>query len=145
MKKEFYVDTCIWLNLFKKEGDNTKGVPYWKIAEEFIAKIIRSNDIIIYTGFILKELKYKLNPIEYVERENFLKNESSFKFIKAKEEDYDLARKFEKDSNYEISFFDCIHLAISIRKNCTLITRDNDFIKFAKKYIKVHKPEGLIT
>ena len=36
MKKEYYIDSCIWLNMFKNEGDSSKGVPYWKIAKEFI-------------------------------------------------------------------------------------------------------------
>jgi len=32
----YYVDSCIWLNLFKKEGDVAKGVPYWEITKKFI-------------------------------------------------------------------------------------------------------------
>ncbi len=43
-QKSFYLDSCIWLNLFKKEGDSSKGVPFWKIAEDFVNKIMFSED-----------------------------------------------------------------------------------------------------
>jgi len=50
-KKSYYLDANIWLNLWKKEGDSSKGVPYWQIAKDFIDKIIFSvNDEIIYTA-----------------------------------------------------------------------------------------------
>ena len=144
-QKSFYVDTCIWLNLFKKEGDSTKGAPYWKIAEDFIDKVMFSKDQeIIYTGFVLKEMKFKLSEEEFNEKLLFLKKESKFKFIKATEEDYSFARKLESDLKYEISFFDCMHIAISKRLNFTLIARDNLLIKIAKRYIKADKPENLV-
>ena len=38
-QKTYYVDSCIWLNLFKKEGDTTKGTPYWKLAKDFLEMI----------------------------------------------------------------------------------------------------------
>jgi len=33
---KYYLDSCIWLNLLKKEGDASKGKPYWQIAKDFI-------------------------------------------------------------------------------------------------------------
>ncbi|MBU1246289.1 MAG: PIN domain-containing protein [Nanoarchaeota archaeon] len=145
-KTLFYLDSCIWLNFFKKEGDADKGIPYWKIAKDFIEKIIFSKeDEIIYSGFVLKELKFKLNEKEFKEKLLFFKNEERFKFVKATEEDYSFARKLESDLKYEISFFDCLHIAICKRLNLVLVTRDEDLIKFANKYIKVKKPEHLIN
>ena len=35
-QQRYYVDSCIWLNLFKEEGDPTKGIPYWTLAKKFI-------------------------------------------------------------------------------------------------------------
>ena len=75
-QKPFYVDSCIWLNLWKKEGDATKGVPYWKIAKDFIERVIFSeHEEIIYSGFILKELKYKLDENTFNEKLLFFQNE----------------------------------------------------------------------
>lgn len=142
----FYVDSSIWFNLFKKEGNPFKGTPYWKIAEEFIKSVMFSdNKKIIYTGFILKEIKFKTNNEEiYKYRLKFLSNEEKFIFVKATPEDYNLARKFESEFNYKISFFDCMHIAICKRTESMLITRDALLIKFAKKYIKAYKPENIL-
>jgi predicted nucleic acid-binding protein len=107
-QKSFYVDSCIWLNLFKKEENANKGVKYWKIAKDFIEKVMFSNSEIIYTGFVLKELKFKLSEDEFNEKMLFFKGEQSFRFIKATDEDYSFAQKLESEFNYEISFFDAL-------------------------------------
>jgi predicted nucleic acid-binding protein len=145
-QKSFYVDSCIWLNLFKKEGDPTKGVPYWKIAEDFINKVIFSEDKeIIYSGQVLREIQFKLNNEElFKDRLEFINGEEKFKRIDVTKEDSAFARKLESESNFDISFYDCIHIAICKRLNIVLVTRDNDLMEFAKDYISVDKPENLL-
>jgi predicted nucleic acid-binding protein len=143
-QKTYYVDACIWLNLFKKEGDPNKGTPYWKITQNFLEKIMFSEDKIVYSGFILKEIKFKISEKDFIEKKEFLESEPKFSFVKATPDDYDLARKFEEEEEIKISFFDYLHVAISKRLNITLITRDKDLIAFAKKHIEVYRPEELI-
>lgn len=142
-QKSFYIDSCIWLNLFKKEENANKGVKYWKIAKDFIEKVMFSNNEIIYTGFVLKELKFKLSEDEFNEKTLFFKGEQSFRFVKATDEDYSFAKKLESEFNYEISFFDCAHIAICKRLNFVLVTRDKKLIECAKKHIQVERPENL--
>lgn len=143
MVKSFYLDTCIWLNLFKKEGDPTKGIPYCELARNFIEKVMLSDDKkILYSGVVLKEIKYKLNIRLFKEKVSFLKEE--FIFVKFTDRDYSFARKLETDLNYQLSFYDCLHIAICKRLNLTLVTRDNDLIKLSKKLICVGKPENLL-
>ncbi|MDD5649872.1 MAG: PIN domain-containing protein [Candidatus Nanoarchaeia archaeon] len=144
--QSFYIDSCIWLNLFKKEGDPSKGKPYWEIAEGFIEKVMFSeNKEIIYSDLVLKEIKFNLNnEILFKEKLLFLKREEKFKFIKMVEEDKIFARKLESKSDFTISFYDCLHIAICKRLNFILITRDNLLIDFASDYIKVQKPENLL-
>ena len=139
-QKTYYVDSCIWINLFKKEGDPTKGVPYWQLTKSFLEK----NDNIIVSTIVIKELSFKieekLNQVMKFFKENIL-----IKMIKTLPEDYDLARKFENEEEFKISFYDYLHVAISKRLKIPLITRDNDLIAFAKKHIEVYKPEDLIN
>lgn len=144
---KYYVDTSIWLNIFKKEGDSSKGIPYWKLAKDFITKVILSEeDSIVYSGFVLKEVQYGLNNDKLFDsKRRFLKSEPKFNFVKALNEDYRFARRLESEFNFEISFFDCQHIAISKRLGCVLVTRDNKLIENAAKYIKVSKPENLFT
>ncbi len=139
------MDSCIWLNLFKKEGNPTKGKPYWEIAKDFIEKIIFSqNEEIIYSELILKEIKFNLkNDRLYKEKLDFFKKED-FIFVEVLKEDTSFARKLESKSGFEISFYDCLHIAICKRLKCILVTRDNMLIDFAEEFIEVKKPENLI-
>jgi len=134
----YYVDSCIWLNLFKKEGDILEGIPHWKIAKDFI----EYNNIIIST-IVLKELSFKLeNKFNFILK--FFKDADNIEIIKTTSQDYDLARKFETVDHFKISFYDYLHVAIAKRLNVPLVTRDKNLIEFAKKYIEVFKPENLI-
>jgi len=138
-KEVYYIDTCIWLNLFKKEGDSTKGIPYWKIAKDFLEK----NNQLIVSTITLKELQYVLGE-NFKEVKKFFKDLDFIKIISTTQEDYDLARKFEDEEKSKISFYDYLHVAIVKRLNLPLITRDKDLMKFARKHVKVYKPEELI-
>ncbi len=143
MQKRYYVDSCIWLNLFKKEGDETKGKPYWKIAEEFIEYVMSSEDEeIVYTMPVLREIKLKLPDWQiYSEKEAYIIKE--FCFVEVTDEDILFARKLEAESNYTISFFDCMHTAVCKRIGTILVTRDKKLLVFANKYILALKPEYL--
>ena len=144
-QKSFYLDTCIWLNLFKKEGNPTKGVPYWEIARDFIEKVMFSkNEEIIYSSLIIREIKFKIcNENILKEKLLFLKEEDKFRFVEVTEKDYSFARKLESELKYELSFYDCLHIAVCKRLNFILVTRDKDLIRISRRYISVEKPENL--
>jgi len=69
----------------------------------------------------------------------------TIKFIKLNEEDYEFARKVESEIDYELSFYDCLHIAICKRMNFILVTRDNLLIKTARRFIIAEKPENLFN
>jgi predicted nucleic acid-binding protein len=130
---KYYIDTCIWLNLFQKEGDSSKGTPYWKIAEDFLT----NNTELFTSTIVLKELQRKIhmNLInKFLQKVNL---------IRTKSEDYDFARQIESENMYQLSFGDCMHIAICKRLQFTLITRDRNLISVSKQYIQVSKPETL--
>jgi len=143
-QKSFYVDTCIWLNLFKKEGDAAKGIPYWKIAKDFIDKVKKDKDKIVVSILILKELSFKAKEKFCIIKE-FFKDEGYIEIVKVIRDDYIFARKLESESGFGISFFDCLHVAISKRLDLTLITRDKGLIGFAAGYVEVKKPEESVS
>ena len=140
---KYYVDTSVWLNLFKKEGNPEKGVPYWEIAKDFIEMICLSeNSEIFYSGFILKELSFKLEESRYKEKAAYFKQE--LKYARATNQDYEFARRLELVSGCEVSFIDCIHIAICKRVGCILVTRDKKLLDFANNYIWAKRPEDLL-
>lgn len=137
---QFYVDTCIWMNLFKKEG--TGSYPYWKIAEDFIESTNKfSQNKILLSSFVLKELFYQLGKQNFEEKVGFLKKICTL--VKGTEEDYLFAQKLEEESLYELSHYDCLHIAICKRLGFILVTRDSALLNFAQKYIIAEIPENL--
>ncbi|MBS3139687.1 PIN domain-containing protein [Candidatus Woesearchaeota archaeon] len=142
-KNEHYLDSCIWLNLFKKEGDPTKGIPYWKLAKDFIEQVEDEKGKIIVSTIILKELYFTLGE-KFDGVKGFLKEAGYVNIIKTTSDDYDLAREFEQQHGL-ISFYDYLHVAIAKRLGIPLITRDRDLMDFAKNHVKVFKPEDLLS
>ena len=73
----------------------------------------------------------------------FFQDIEFIRLIKTSNEDYDLAREFEHQHGL-LSFYDYLHVAICLRLNVQLITRDRDLIEFAQNQIAVSKPEELL-
>ncbi|MDP3729039.1 MAG: PIN domain-containing protein [bacterium] len=59
-------------------------------------------------------------------------------------EEYAFAKEIESLERYTLSFYDCIHLAICIKRNIVLITRDKELLEKGNKYITTIKPEIII-
>ncbi|MCK5321349.1 PIN domain-containing protein [Candidatus Pacearchaeota archaeon] len=143
MEIVYYLDSCIWLNLFQKEGDALKGMPYWKIALDFIENIEKAGNQIYVSTIVLKELQYILGDkfqvaVDYFKQMNFVR------IIKTKNEDHNLARRFEIEDDSRISFYDYLHVAVVKRLGCVFVTRDKDLLKFSQSRINVDLPEKLI-
>jgi predicted nucleic acid-binding protein len=137
----YYVDTCIWLNLFKKEGDSTKGTPFWKIADEFVGKVMVSGSEIVYTDIVLRELEIVLPVQEFKDSFSYLKNKP-FRHILVLNEDRNNARKLESKYDFTISFYDLVHLCIARRIGGILVTRDKGLLRVARKdLVRAIKPE----
>ena len=142
MNKHYYVDTCIWLNLFKKEGNSTKGIPYWQLAKDFIEKVNAERDIVFVSTIILKELTFTLSD-KFAEVKKFFHDNNFVQIVRTTPEDYDGARRWEQDHQL-LSFYDYLHTAIAQRLSALLITRDKDLMAFAQQHVDVFRPEDLL-
>jgi len=146
-QKTFYIDSCIWLNLFKKEENPHKGSPFWKSANDFITRVIISKDCeIAYSSIILQELRAVIkNDRLFERRADFIKRGQNFRRVEISSEDYLSAKEIEKTSGPYVGFGDCLHIAICKRLALVLVTRDREMINVAKRYVKVGRPEDLST
>ena len=130
----YYVDTCVWLNLFQKEGEHSD------LTELALSRLIRTNAQICYSGEVLKELRRKLGH-KYA----FVRKELEFfSFVDLLPEDMRNARILESVYAFELSFADLIHLCIAKRIGATLVTRDKQLMVVCKEQgVLAEKPEEL--
>lgn len=143
--QSFYIDSCIYLNLWQKEVDDKTNMPLWKFAKEFFEKIENENSIIYYSGFLLKEMKFILTEEEFNQKRELFESSLNFKRVKLTEEEYELARKIESETKHEMSFYDIIHLLLARKTNSVLVTRDNKLLEIAENYsVVAKKPEELL-
>ncbi len=136
-----YLDTCVWLNIFNKnELSTTNG----KISKKLVESILfKTNNKIIYSGFILRELENKLNKNFNEKREYFLKEENIV-FAKANQTDYSVARQIENKYKSNLSFFDCLHIAMCKNNNFILITLDKELHNIGKLETETYSPNELL-
>lgn len=92
--KSYYVDSCIYLNLWQKEID-ASGKPLWKFAKEFFEKIDEEGSVIYYSGFLLKELMFILSTEEYLNKRELFESSPNFKKIFLLDDEFDLASKIK--------------------------------------------------
>lgn len=142
--QNFYVDTCIYFNLWKKEIDE-KGNPLWLFAKNFFEAANINNSNIFYSGFILKELLFVLSTEEYLEKRNFVEENKIFEKVFLTQEEYQKATKLKNKINTDCSLFDIIHIILADKTNSTLITQDKELLTLANYlHITAKKPEDII-
>lgn len=69
----------------------------------------------------------------------------NFRKIDIAKDELEEARKIESETDFEISFYDIIHLVLARKTNSALITRDSKLLEAAKRYsINAGKPEDFL-
>ncbi len=136
----FYVDSCIYLNLWKRE--ERTGVKFWKFAQDFFERVQESGGTIYISPFVFKELSFRFDTDTLQHRLEEIRRSSMFENIDACSDDYREARRLESASGFEISFFDCMHTALAKRLGAALVTRDNKLLDFAGGFCAVGRPES---
>jgi len=135
LSERYYVDTCVWLNLFKEEKQISNGKPAWAIALNFIETINHSEiGMIIYSDVILRELQIKLGDNSFQLKRRFIESQPRGYKAVLTTPDKELARKLESQYQFNISYYDLAHLAISKRLNAILVTRDKDLLSISKEH-----------
>ena len=140
----YYIDTCVYLNLWQKE-ESKSGIKYWQIAKNLLEFIEEKNYTIYFSGFILKELNYILSKKEFENKKELFENTTNFKKVFLDKEELEEARKIEKEVNFDVSFYDIIHMILAKKTKSILVTRDKRLMNIAIKYkVDVKLPEEII-
>ncbi|MFA5888145.1 MAG: PIN domain-containing protein [Candidatus Nanoarchaeia archaeon] len=137
-KSGYYVDSCIYINLWNKEEGQNKNP--WEMAENFFTK--HQQERIYYSGFVLRELQFVLSADKFNRCKMAIITRLNFRRLFLSDIEMVIARKIESEINYEISFYDIIHMLLAKQVDAMLITRDKKLIKIAAKYgVEAKLPE----
>ena len=99
--QSYYVDSCIYLNLWQKEVA-FDGFKFWKVAKHFLEMVEDKKETIYYSGFLIREIKFILAKEEFKLRRKTFDSSPNFIKLNLSEEEFEEARRIEKLSNYKI-------------------------------------------
>ncbi|MBS3060381.1 MAG: PIN domain-containing protein [DPANN group archaeon] len=136
----YYIDTCVYMDLWRKDADPKRQ----DAAKQFIEKCIDDQSTIYYSGFVLKELWYNLEHADFANA-RALFNTINFEKLIATKQDRTKGMILRWDASPDLSFFDCMHIVLSRNTKSMLVTQDKPLIRHAKwNNCRASKPEGLL-
>lgn len=147
MKPLILLDTDVVVNWLVQETETASGRELWKAPYEIVKQVenksvsgIISLTTLMKIRFLLRRKKsYTIPQIE----NDISKLSAVFEVIIPDE--INLLKANTIQAEHLLDPFDSIHLALCIGiKPVTLISRDKDFIKIAKKFISAKTPEELL-
>jgi len=93
----------------------------------------------------MKELQFILTADEFNKNRLTIIMQQNFRRIFLSDREMASARKIEAEINYEISFYDIIHMLLAKQADAILITRDQKLIKIAARYgVEAKAPEDVL-
>jgi len=143
--QNYYVDTCVYMNLWKKEVDENKK-PLWLLAKEFFELAESRGSTIFYSGFVLKELLFLISTDDYLKKREFFEDNKLFKKVILNEEEYKKAQHIKNKNQDNCSLFYIIHIILSKKTDSILVTQDKELMTLAKIFGVIAKtPQEIIN
>jgi len=137
--KKYYLDTSIWRDYYENRSDRFRPLEEW--ALELINVIIENKDFILYSDFIVKELKIKYSEEEVNKIfEVIYKKDLLLKVIISNSQVKEAAILCKRRS---VAFGDALHAILARDNKAVMVTRDNHFFELVD-ISEIKKPEDLI-
>lgn len=110
----YYIDTCVWIDFVEDRTNN-----------DFLAKCIENEDIILYSYPLEKELLNYMSKIKIIY--SLLLSKELIEYVDVTNEDKSEAFNLSKDRT--IPFSDALHAVLSRNNDAILVSRDKHFLK----------------
>src|SRR3989344_3932182 len=125
MPQKFYLDSSMWRDYYENRSDSLRPLGEW--ALRLINNIIENQDFIIYSDFVIEELKIKYSK-EEIEKIFDIAGKRSL-LLKA-----DISESQTKEAailcrKRKLAFGDALHAILTRDNNAIMITRDNHFLE----------------
>ena len=137
---KYLFDTCIWRDHYENRF-GPQGRPLGKYATKLFMRIIRNKDVLLFSEFIIRELKSDFSENEINEMLNVLFIANILEKVEVFEEDYKEAKKIGLERNLPTG--DVLHAIIARNNGAILVSQDNHCQQL-KDIVEVKKPEQII-
>ena len=137
---KYLFDTCIWRDHYENRF-GPQGRPLGKYATKLFMRIFRNKDVLLFSEFIIRELKSDFSENEINEMLNVLFIANILEKVEVFEEDYKEAKKIGLERNLPTG--DVLHAIIARNNGAILVSQDNHCQQL-KDIVEVKKPEQII-
>ena len=139
MPQKFYLDSAIWRDYYENRSDNLRPLGEW--ALKLINMIIETEDLIIYSDIIIKELKIKYCE-EEVSKILSIVNKINL-LLKTEILELQIKEAAVLCKKRKVAFGDALHAILARDNNAVMVTRDKHFLELTD-ICEIKKPEDLI-
>ncbi|HIH24852.1 TPA: PIN domain-containing protein [Candidatus Woesearchaeota archaeon] len=127
----FYIDTCVFLNVWKKEIGPIPRWSLWRRSNEFLTFALQHHTVITSQA-VIRELQFQLPPTTFKEKKADI-FASGITVLQVPEQLASIARKIESEEQFSISYYDILHVLIAQEQSAILVTRDRKLLSLAKR------------
>ncbi|MEK6934395.1 MAG: PIN domain-containing protein [Nanoarchaeota archaeon] len=139
MKTKFYIDPSIWRDYYENRSDRFRPLGEW--ALKLINEIIENKNVIIYSDFVIEELKIKYNEEEINKILGIIGQRGLLLKVDISKAQLQEASILCKKRN--VAFGDALHAILARDNKAIMITRDKHFLELLD-IVEIKKPEDLI-
>lgn len=138
MAEKYLLDTCIWRDFY--EGRFSKsGKPFGKYATSLFVKILKNNDLIVFSEALIWELKKDYEEKDIENMLNLLFLNKVLVYVSITEEEYFEAKKLVQERC--LPFVDCLNAIHARDHKAILVSQDDHYLKGLSDISKAVKPE----
>ncbi len=139
MEKRYYFDTSIWRDYYENRSDRFRPLGEW--ALKLINEILESQDIILFSDFVIEELKVKYSEEEINKILEVVSKRDLLIKVNISEQQTIEAAKLCKEK--KVAFGDALHTILARDNNAVMVTRDKHFLELLD-IVEIKKPEDLV-
>ena len=137
---KYYFDTCIWRDHYENRYAFS-GKPLGEYATKLFMHIIKNKDILLFSEFIVRELRNDFDEKEINDMLNVLFMTGILKSVEVSEDNYKEAKKIGSERNLPPG--DALHAILARNNKAILVSQDEHHQKL-KDIVEVKKPEQII-
>ena len=140
MSRKYIIDSCIWRD-FYEDRVSKSGRPLGEYAFNLFIKILKKNDVILFSEGLIRELRKRYSEHEIIERLNLLKHIGTLTRIEiTKEEDFEAN---ELALRRKIPYVDCLNAIHARKHKAMLVSQDKHIIHGLSDIATGVRPEGI--